>query len=252
MAVLLELLGGATERLLADVAFLTEDADVRAPCALPGWSRGHLLTHLARNAEAHRRMALAAAGGAVARQYPGGGDQRAADIEAGAGRPAAALVEDVTASATALASAWGAMPEAAWQRPIAMLDGVVAAWVGPRSRLTECELHHVDLDVGYHPSAWSPGFVDLALPQVAARMGERARGEAEPVPRWVLHRTDGAVDAEAEWSIGTGPPAGRVTATGAALLAWLTGRGWVLGDGELAVDGDAGAARALPERLPYG
>ena len=87
----------AHRRLDADLAELT-DADVRAPSLLPGWTRGHVLAHLARNADSHERMLLAAARGEVAAQYPGGRDQRAGAIEAGAGRPAAALVADVRAT----------------------------------------------------------------------------------------------------------------------------------------------------------
>ena len=44
-------------------------------------------------------MLEAAARGEVAAQYPGGMAQREADIEAGAGRPAAELVADVVATA---------------------------------------------------------------------------------------------------------------------------------------------------------
>src|SRR5262245_29394288 len=84
----------AHARLLETVPTVTEEA-ARRPSQLPGWTVGHVLTHLARNADSHVRMLDAAARGEVADQYAGGGDQRAADIEAGAGRPAHELAEDV-------------------------------------------------------------------------------------------------------------------------------------------------------------
>jgi maleylpyruvate isomerase len=40
----------ATGRLLATAAALT-DAQAREPSLLPGWTRGHVLTHIARNAD---------------------------------------------------------------------------------------------------------------------------------------------------------------------------------------------------------
>lgn len=103
----------AHRRLDADLAELT-DADVRAPSLLPGWTRGHVLAHLARNADSHERMLLAAALGEVAAQYPGGRDQRAGEIEAGAGRPAAELVAQACTTDATVEVAWAAMPEDGW------------------------------------------------------------------------------------------------------------------------------------------
>jgi maleylpyruvate isomerase len=45
-----------TERLLADVAGLS-DAALDAPTALPGWSRRYLVSHVAANADALRNLA---------------------------------------------------------------------------------------------------------------------------------------------------------------------------------------------------
>ena len=40
----------ATQRLL-DTARTITDPDLRVPSMLPGWTRGHVLAHLARNAD---------------------------------------------------------------------------------------------------------------------------------------------------------------------------------------------------------
>lgn len=87
----------ATGRLL-DSASSLSDADARGPSLLPGWSRGHVLTHLARNADAQRRMITGAVTDQRARQYPGGARGRAREIEAGSHRPASELLADLRAA----------------------------------------------------------------------------------------------------------------------------------------------------------
>lgn len=240
----IDLVDEATARLVAGLTAVATDGDARAPSALPGWSRGHVLAHLARNADALRGLAEGAARDELATQYPGGAAQRDGDIEAGSGRPAAELVDDVTRSAAALLAAWRAMPDDAWDRPTAMVGGVVPARTGPYARLSEVALHHVDLRSGYRPAEWAPAAVDVLLPRVVARLQDRAGDH----PGVDVRRSDG----EGRWRIGTGPAVATVDGRGAALAAWLAGRGWALGDGELAVEGDADVVRLLPERLPYG
>ncbi|MBO0806817.1 MAG: maleylpyruvate isomerase family mycothiol-dependent enzyme, partial [Actinobacteria bacterium] len=87
----------ATGRLL-DSASSLSDADARGASLLPGWSRGHVLTHLARNADAQRRMISGAVTGQRVQQYPGGARGRAREIEDGAHRPAAELLADLRAA----------------------------------------------------------------------------------------------------------------------------------------------------------
>ncbi|MEO3870681.1 maleylpyruvate isomerase N-terminal domain-containing protein [Nonomuraea sp. B12E4] len=58
MSVLPELraeLASATNRLLATAATLS-DADIAAPSRLPGWTRGHVLSHVAQNAGSHLNL----------------------------------------------------------------------------------------------------------------------------------------------------------------------------------------------------
>lgn len=79
-------LAKAAHRMLLDSAAGVSDGQARQPSLLPGWSLGHVLTHLARNADGHTGQFRAASRGEAAQQYPGGPAQRARDIEAGAGR----------------------------------------------------------------------------------------------------------------------------------------------------------------------
>jgi maleylpyruvate isomerase len=92
----------ATERLIATAAGF-DDAAVAAPCALPGWTRGHVLAHVARNADGLRNLLTWARTGVVTPQYAPG--QREADIAAQADRPAAVQLADIRESARAYAAA---------------------------------------------------------------------------------------------------------------------------------------------------
>ena len=58
----------ATTRYLAAIAELRDD-DVGAPSACPGWTRGHVITHLCRNADALSRVLHAAQAGTEATMY---------------------------------------------------------------------------------------------------------------------------------------------------------------------------------------
>ncbi len=70
------------------------DDEARQPSRLPGWTRGHVMTHLARNADGLRNLAEGAIAGEERAMYPSA-EQREADIEAGSGRPAAELHTDI-------------------------------------------------------------------------------------------------------------------------------------------------------------
>ena len=94
-----EQVGGATDRLLATAAQLT-DEQVKAPSLLPGWSRGHVLTHLARNADGLRNLLIWARTGVPTPQYASP-QARDAAIAAGADRTAAEQAADIRDSAAA-------------------------------------------------------------------------------------------------------------------------------------------------------
>ena len=101
-------LATATGQLLGDLDDLS-DAQVAGPSLLPGWTRGHVLTHLARNAEGGIRLLGWARTGVPSYEYESLA-ARAAAIEAGADRPAATLIQDVRQTADAFAAAATGMP----------------------------------------------------------------------------------------------------------------------------------------------
>ncbi len=177
-------------RLGATLELVTDDV-ARRPSQLPGWTVGHVLAHLARNADSHLRRIAGAARGEVVDQYPGGPDGRAVEIEAGAGRPAAELVADVLATNAALEAAWEALPEDAWGRHTRSVSGaLLAADALPFSRWREVEVHHADIGLDFGYQEWSDGFVAEELPQALATVPGRL---VDPASRrqlcaWLLDR----------------------------------------------------------------
>jgi maleylpyruvate isomerase len=169
----------ATGRLLETVSELSDD-DIRQASLLPGWSRGHLLTHLARSADAMRNLLTWARTGVQTPAYASP-QARDADIDAGAGRSRAELAADVADAAAAFGSAALAMPGHAWQVPIRVLSypEFPAAQLLTR-RLVEVELHHTDLGAGYGRANWPATFAALGLPEpMRSQRHERIHNAAQ-------------------------------------------------------------------------
>jgi maleylpyruvate isomerase len=201
------------------------DADVAAPSLCEGWTRGHVLTHLARNADGISDTLAGALRGEIVDRYPGGWDARNAAIEAGAARPFAALVADVRDSADRLDRMLGAIGDAdGWGLPTEHGDPA-ASWVLRRWR--EVEIHHVDLAADYTPDRWPPLFVTEVLKDAVGTLASRV---SEAVR--VKVADEGSVAPELvgqEWAAGEGRPVD-VTGPDWAVLAWLIGRPSVAAD----------------------
>ncbi|THC48926.1 maleylpyruvate isomerase family mycothiol-dependent enzyme [Streptomyces sp. A1499] len=195
----------ATDRLLSAASKLNNDS-IAEPSRLPGWTRGHVLAHLARNADA---LVNVLAG----RPMYESARQRDSDIERDAPRPLAEQLDDVRES-MARFEAQAALP-ADWSRTITMRNGVTdSASRVPFRRWVEVELHHVDLGIGYELEDLPTEFVRRETAFLTARFS----GNPDVPPTRV---TDGTH----AWSTGrAGEP--EVTVSGAApdLVGWLAGR----------------------------
>jgi maleylpyruvate isomerase len=218
LAELVRAAAGAHRRMWGSATRMT-DGDCRGRSLLPGWSRSHVLTHWARNADGQSRMLLAAMRGVVARQYPGGDAQREADIEAGAARPVRLVLEDARAAIDRIEDVWRRMPPDAWSRPTAARVGPRPAWMSVWARWRETEIHHVDLDVGYTHDEWPDEFVDLMLPRVMPTLTGRIADEIA-VRAEVTDRDAAAADLVA----GTVDDPVIVRGPASAILCWLLGR----------------------------
>lgn len=212
----------ATDRLLVSVSKL-DDAAIGEPSLLPGWTRGHVLAHLARNADALGNLLTWARTDVRTPMYASA-ETRERDIEQGADRPLAAQLEDLRESAARFDAAMEALPEARRAFEVEMRNGVVErADRLPLRRLAELELHHVDLGVGHTVDQLSPAFIDRELDFLSAI---KFAGHPD-LPPLELCADDGR-----RWRTGrtaTGPDAAAaplvVTGSAADLVGWLTGRG---------------------------
>ncbi|KIZ18092.1 maleylpyruvate isomerase family mycothiol-dependent enzyme [Streptomyces natalensis] len=207
----------ATDRLLVSAGKLDDEA-IAEPSLLPHWTRGHVLAHLSRNADALTNL-LTWARTTVRTPMYASDTARDADIERDAGRPLAAHLEDLRESAARFDAAARALPEERRAYEVEMRNGVIerAGRLALR-RLAEVELHHVDLGVGHTVDQLLPGFVDGYLDLLAT---VKFAGHKE-LPTLELHTQGGR-----HWRTGGGAPgAAPVVVTGAAaeLVGWLSGR----------------------------
>ncbi|MFE9727197.1 maleylpyruvate isomerase family mycothiol-dependent enzyme [Streptomyces sp. NPDC005794] len=214
----------ATDRLLGATGTM-DDVAVAEPSRLPGWSRGHVLAHLSRNADALVNVLQG-------RPMYANSETRDAEIERDAPRALAEHLADLRGSGAAFLAA--AEAPADWSRTITMRNGVTdSASRVPFRRWAEVELHHVDLGVGYELEDLPEEFVLRENDFLA----ERFAGHREVVPTTAVTE-DGRL-----WTTGGGAEGAPVTVRGTApdILGWLCGRR----DGSaLSVEG--GSLPALP------
>lgn len=211
-----EATGRHTDWLVATASALSDGG---GPSLCAGWTRGHILTHIARNADGMCAMVRAALDGTGETMYASQ-ERRDADIDGGSGRAMAALVADVRETGARVADA------------LARLDGIGAdvrvdrlpggpqfrAVDLPRMRLREVVYHHVDLDAGF-------GFEDVE-PELVATFLQLEAGRAG-LPAMTL-----APDGGGPIDVGGGGR--RITGTAPALVRWLARRA---PDGVSAADG---------------
>lgn len=192
------------------------DGELAADSALPGWTRAHLVTHLARNADALVNLLTWARTGVPTPMYRDA-DQRAGDIQAGAGRPAAQLREDYRSSAERLDRAIAELAEQAWAAEVRTARGrpIPAAEV-PWMRVREVWVHAVDLAAGARFEDFPPDLLAALIDDAVYWVG---RADGCPA---VLAR---AADLGREWRFGQAGPETVVDRPAAELAAWVTGRG---------------------------
>ncbi|WP_411106125.1 maleylpyruvate isomerase family mycothiol-dependent enzyme [Streptomyces sp. cmx-4-9] len=198
----------ATDRLLTAVGKL-DNAALAGESHLPGWSRGHVLAHLARNADAlvnvfeGRPMYASAAA-------------RDADIARDAGRPLEEHLADLRDSGARFSAT--TEQDQDWSRTVELRNGVTdLASNVPFRRWVEVALHHVDLDIGYGLGDLPREFTERETTFLADRWS--GRPEVPPV-------TLRAHGSERVWHTG-GSEGAPVVLAGSPedLLGWLAGRG---------------------------
>jgi maleylpyruvate isomerase len=178
---------GSHATLERHIAGLTDEV-ARQPSLLPDWTVGHVLTHIARNADSVVRRIEGALRNEVVDQYAGGREGRANEIEAGAHRSAAELIADVHTTNAAVDALLASAPDDIWDRlsrPVGGGEQPVTKVVFSRWR--EVEVHLVDLGLGYTPARWPAGIVDEWLPSMLTGLDQRADRNA--LLAWTLGRS---------------------------------------------------------------
>lgn len=204
-----DLVAAETDRVVATAASFRNEA-VLAPSLCEGWSRGHVLAHLARNADALARVCDVALTGAPNTMYDTT-ESRDADIAAGARRSADEQATDIRDSAARLAERLAALGPEHGEVHVERTPGGFPVPVGmvPFMRLRELVYHHVDLDAGFTFAQAPDEVVALFLRDAANRLSKE---DAPPSLRIATTEGDAYV-------VGDGATA--VSGSRAAVLMWL-------------------------------
>jgi maleylpyruvate isomerase len=190
------------------------EAQLREPSLLPGWSRGHVLSHLARNADALRNLLTWAQTGIESRMYSSPTD-REDGIRSGAGRGLPEQLADLAASGSRFLAAAHAVPLARRSFPVISGQGRnIPASEVPWLRVREVWLHLVDLDAGHG--------IDVLPDAVAWEL-------ARDVAAWMSLRVPTTMDLRMAGHgmvrLGSGVSAdGSVIGSAQQIAGWLTGR----------------------------
>jgi maleylpyruvate isomerase len=206
----LEELAEASRRLVRTVDGMAESAYAEASL-LPGWTRAHVMAHLALNAEG---LAAALRGLTEGRSVPMYASQEArdGDIASLATARPDAIRSRLLGGVTDFTDAVAAVPAEGWGVDIDRTPGQRAFKAGavPRMRHREVEIHHADLGLGYTHADW---------PQAFAVGLVEAMAKSDRTTPLTLH----ASDLDRTWHLREGGPT--VSGTAADLGWWLTGRG---------------------------
>jgi len=208
------LLAAANRRLLGETIAVEDDA-WHQPSLVPGWTRAHVATHIARHAEAIGRLANWARTGVEQQMYL---EDRDAAIEAGAARGGLEIQTDLDVAIGQLAQEFDAVAEAgAWDEVVRLRDGQqLPAAELPTGRLFEVTVHHLDLNVGLTVDDIDLRAAELALDWAAFRIGPRSE-----YPRLRLTTGSGRT-----YDVGPQRAAEVIEVSGPAnrLLGWITRR----------------------------
>lgn len=228
---LLAALRKAADGVRSELERLTDES-AAAPSELPGWTRGHVLAHVAGICDALARQAELARRGEQTDLYDGGMPARDRAIEEGAGAGAAEHRERVAAALSRATEAFEALEPEHWDTPVRFRRGVardaaLALW-------RELVIHRSDLGTGCTQQEWPEDFCRHLLGFLAPRVPEgsvfelRAPGE--------------------EITLGGGSDAVVLEGRLEDLTAWLAGR--TISHGAVRAERD-GAAVPLPEIGPW-
>lgn len=233
IAVVMKAVRVATE-LLTDAVAELDEHNGKAPSLLPGWTRAHLLSHLARNADALVNLLTWARTGVEHQMYASKAD-RDADIDEGSRRLVQVIKEDLYAASQRFEFAVGELSESEWGATVGHHAlGQIGVTAVPMMRQFEVCIHLVDLRLGI-------GFADLPATLVEPLLPSAARPNLAvaggPVTSLRVDLDDGR---QRTFELMATDHDGVVEGPAPAALGWLMGR----------TDG-AGLTGELPDLAPW-
>jgi maleylpyruvate isomerase len=148
--------------VMATVASLADD-ELGKPSKCEGWTRAHLIAHLARGADAMTNLATWAVTGEETPAYESR-EKRDADIEAGATLTAAELTGGLEQANARLLEAFQTLTDGVQVATLPTLfSGEINAFSLPARRTTELIVHHDDLDTTWE---WHEADPDAILDSI--------------------------------------------------------------------------------------
>jgi len=210
----LESLHHSDQRLLRTVDSLSGE-DWQGPSLLPGWSRAHVVAHLALNAEGFAGALDGLARDEPVAIYPSN-EARNDGIEELAKADHGEIRERLFAATTRLREVMEQLSPENWDGGVNRLpEGPVwpaASLVEARQR--EVEIHHADLGLAYTHRNWPIEFAKTLLDSASA-----THDLSPDSPAFTLR----AMDVGRDWPVGAPSPV--VTGSASNLGWWLIGRG---------------------------
>ncbi|MTD53202.1 maleylpyruvate isomerase family mycothiol-dependent enzyme [Amycolatopsis pithecellobii] len=185
--------------LFLDAAGNLTETEYDGASLLPGWTRRHLVAHVAANGDALGNLVHWAATGEVTPMYASAGE-RAAGIERGVSMTAAELTGWARHSATALDEAMGRLTDQQWRAEVVTAQGrTVPATEIPWMRAREVFVHAVDLDRGIGFADLPAQFLETLVSDIRTKRGlspsALPRGPLADVAAWLAGRPHTLADA---------------------------------------------------------
>lgn len=148
-----------------------DDSALSEPSALPGWTRKHLIAHVAANADALNNLVRWARTGERTPMYTST-EQRGVDIERGAQLPAPRLRAWLDESARELADGMASLTEDQWSAEVQTAQGrTVPASEIPWLRAREVCVHAVDLETGVSFGDLPAQFLEALVVDIQSKRG---------------------------------------------------------------------------------
>ncbi|HEU4567272.1 MAG TPA: maleylpyruvate isomerase family mycothiol-dependent enzyme [Marmoricola sp.] len=206
------------QRLVRTVDSLADD-EWPQPSVLPGWSRAHVIAHLALNAEGLAGALDDLRHGRPAAMYASN-ESRDSDIDELAAEKPPEIRSRLFAAGEQLREMLAILSDDDWTGSIERVPGgpTFPVMALPSTRRREVEIHHADLGCGYRHTDWPRDFCVELLDAVTADQAANPDTDDFKVS---------ATDLGMTWRVGADEPV--VAGAATDLGWWLVGRG--SGDG---------------------